>query len=72
MKSSPCSPQRRSNAAKVKSDENRDFAGSIMVTASPSNAEGTGQWVKIPHASWPKKKKNPIKHSIVTNLIKTF
>ena len=72
MKSGPCSPQRRSNAAKIKSDENRDFAGTIMVTASPSSAEGTGQWVKIPHASWPKKNKTKHKTQYCNKFNKDF
>ena len=68
MKRSPCSPQQRPSAAKIKSDENRDFTGSTTVN-SP-NAEGTGQGFKIPHASWPKRQN--IKHSIIINSVKTF
>ena len=39
----------------------RDFPGSPVVKSSSSNAEGTGsipgRGAKIPHVSWPKKKK---------------
>ena len=42
-----------------------DFPGSPVVRTSPSNAGGAGsnpgQEAKIPHVSWPKKKKTPPK-----------
>ena len=49
-----------------------------MVKTSPSNAAGVdaipGQGAKIPHPSWPKKKKRNINNrsNIVTNSIKTL
>ena len=57
----------------------RDFSGGPVVKTSPSNAGSAGsipsQEAKIPHFSWPKKKKTQnIKNrsNIVTNLIKTL
>ena len=54
----------------------RDFAGSPVVKASPSNTAGAGLipgWgAKVPDGWWLKKKKTENRKNIVTNSIKTL
>ena len=53
-----------------------DFPGGPVIKTSPSNSEGVGsipgQGAKIPHSSWPRKKKTYNRSNTVTNSIKTF